>query len=348
MSELVEVLPQHRFDEARLATYLDRVLPGAGGPLRVQQFHGGQSNPTFLIERAGECCVLRKQPPGPLLPKAHQIDREFRIMTALAVTDVPVPGMLHLCADSTIIGTPFYLMEHVAGRISAEPQMPDLTPSERRLVWRDLVGTLARLHALDWQGLGLRDFGRPDGYAARQVKRWSAQYSAARTQEIPAMDRLGAWLADHTPREERAAIAHGDYRIGNVINDPAAPRIVAVLDWELSTIGHPVADLAYCLMPFRLPFGGAAAPGLAGLDLAANGIPSETELLAHYAHCAGLARIGDWSYFLALSIFRLASIVQGVHARSLQGYASSANARSMGARVPLLAEAGLAVIAEAR
>jgi aminoglycoside phosphotransferase (APT) family kinase protein len=347
MSELIEILPQHRIDEAALAAHLARTLPAPAGPIRIRQFQGGQSNPTFLIERGGGRLVLRKQPPGELLPKAHQIDREFRIMRALGQAGFRVPRMLHFCADEAIIGTPFLVMEHVEGRVISDPALPSLSPSERAAVWRDLIETLARLHAIDWQALGLGDYGRPEGYAARQVRTWSGQYTASRTSDIPAMDELASWLAANLPAEERTAVVHGDFRAGNVILAPEAPRIAAVLDWELSTIGHPTADLAYCLMPFRLHRDGRAAPGLLGLDLASEGIPAEKELIAHYAAAAGLDEVGDWRFFQALSIFRLAAIVQGVYARALKGNASSGSGLAMGARVPALAEAGLEVIREA-
>jgi aminoglycoside phosphotransferase (APT) family kinase protein len=342
--ELIEVPAQHRFDEAALARHLDRALPGPSGRLRIRQFQGGQSNPTFLVERGAERLVLRKQPPGQLLPNAHRIDREFRIMRALGPAGFPVPRMVHYCEDGSIVGTPFFLMEHVEGRILADPALPELPRGERRAAWKELVATLARLHALDWRGLGLEDYGRPDGYAARQVKTWTGQYAASKTSDIPEMDALGAWLAAHIPAEERPGIAHGDFRFGNMILACYRPRIIAVLDWELSTIGHATADLAYCLMPFRLNRDARAGPGVLGRDLSAEGLPGEAELIADYAAAAGLARLSHWAFFMALSIFRLAAIVQGVYARALQGNASSSSGLAMGARVPELARAGLAVI----
>jgi len=340
---LVEMLPQHRLDPVRLGGYLAPHLDGDWSRLSIRQYQGGQSNPTYLIEAGAARYVLRKQPPGPLLAKAHQIDREFRVMRALEATGVPVPRMLHYVADASIAGTPFYVMSHVDGRVTPDMRMSVLPLGERTAAAEALVTTLAKLHRLDWRQLGLEDFGRPDGYARRQVARWTTQYAASRTAELPAMDRLGAWLLSHLPAKERASIAHGDYRIGNVILAGDGPQITAVLDWELSTIGHPLADLAYCLLAYHLPQGGIGAPGLAGLDLETEGLPSERQLIETYCREAGIAPPEDLVFFLALGFFRLAAIVQGVYARALQGNAASASAREMGPRVAALAEAGLLV-----
>ncbi|MEZ5923805.1 MAG: phosphotransferase family protein [Hyphomicrobiaceae bacterium] len=348
MSALIEVLDQHRFDAAALVHYLADALEAFEPPARIRQYQGGHSNPTFLIEHAGGRLVLRKQPPGPLLAKAHQIDREFRVMSALAGSGFPVPRMLHHCTDPGIIGTPFYAMSHVDGVIASHPALPEVRMRDRSAVWQDAIRTLARLHQLDWRRLGLSGFGRPDGYAARQIKTWSTQYAASQTAHIPAMDALAAWLQANCPTDDPAAITHGDYRIGNLVLAPEAPHISAVLDWELSTIGHGTADLAYCLMPYRLGHDGRAAPGLVGLDLNAEGLPDEADLVALYAAERGLSEIRDWPFFQALAIFRLAAIVQGVYARALKGNASSLSARETGSRVPVLAEAGLTVIAAAR
>ena len=343
MAELVEMLPQHRLDVAAIGNYLARHLDGDWPRLSIRQYQGGQSNPTYLIGAGAARYVLRKQPPGPLLAKAHQIDREFRVMRALEATGVPVPRMLHYAADDSIAGTPFYVMSYVEGRVVPDMRMSVLPLGERIEAAEALMITLAKLHRLDWRQLGLGDFGRPDGYARRQVARWTTQYAASRTAELPAMDRLGAWLADHLPGDERAAIAHGDYRIGNVILAEDRPEILAILDWELSTIGHPLADLAYCLLPYHLPNGGIAGPGLQGIDLAAEALPSKQQLIETYCRGAGIAPPEDLAFFLALGFFRLAAIVQGVYARALQGNASNASAREMGPRVAALAEAGLIV-----
>lgn len=344
LTELVEMLPQHRLDPEALTRALALHLDGDWDRLSIRQYQGGQSNPTYLLTAGTARYVLRKQPPGTLLPKAHQIDREHRIMAALAGCGVPVPRMHHYESDASIIGTPFYVMEHVAGRSVADLRMQALPQAERSAMAASLVTTLAHLHGLDWRALGLSDFGRPDGYARRQAERWSKQYAASKTTDIPDMDRLSAWLLANAPDDERASIAHGDYRIGNVVVAADRPEVAAVLDWELSTIGHPLADLAYCLMPYHLPAGGIAGPGLGGLDLAAEGLPDEASLVTIYCQSTGIAPPRDLSYFLALAFFRLASIVQGVYARSLAGNASSASAREMGPRVAALAAAGLAVV----
>jgi aminoglycoside phosphotransferase (APT) family kinase protein len=344
VTELVEMLPQHRLDVTALGRYLGRHLDGDWGRLAIRQYQGGQSNPTYLLEAGSARYVLRKQPPGPLLPKAHQIDREFRIMTALQGTAVPVPRMLHYARDPTIVGTPFYVMEHVRGRTVDDLRMTALARGDRATAGEALMRTLAVLHGLDWGSLGLADFGPADGYARRQLERWGRQYASSRTSDIPAMNRLGDWLATSLPAEERATIVHGDYRIGNVILDCDRPHIAAVLDWELATIGHPLADLAYALLSYRLPFGGVAGPGLAGLDLEAEGLPREHHLIEAYSRAAGMAPPQDLAFFLALGFFRLAAIVQGVYARAIQGNASSDSAAEMGPRVAALADAGLAVV----
>lgn len=340
-----DVLPAHRFDEAALAAYLRDRLEGAADGLTVRQFQGGQSNPTFLLTvGGGHRYVLRKKPPGTLLPKAHQVEREYRIMDALRDTPVPVPRMRLLCEDPAIIGTAFYVMDYVDGRIIADPAAPGLTPEERRQSREAMIDTLAALHAVDWRALGLENFGRPANYVARQVDRWSRQYAASRTgTESPAMDRLMAWLPRHIPPHDETAIAHGDFRPGNLMLHPQRPEVVAVLDWELSTLGHPLADLAYFCLPYHLPAGIYGVRGLQGLDLEALGIPSEEDILATYCARTGRPSIPHWSFFLAFSLFRLAAILQGVAARAAQGNASSADAAEVGGRAGLLADVGRAI-----
>ncbi|MEX2629699.1 MAG: phosphotransferase [Tistlia sp.] len=336
------VLPAHRFDEAALARWLGGRLPGAAEGFALRQFQGGQSNPTFLLTcRGGQRYVLRKKPPGELLPKAHQVEREYRVMAALAPTPVPVPGMRLLCEDPGPIGTAFYVMDYVEGRIAADPAAPDLSPEQRRPSRLAMVETLARLHAVDWRAVGLAGFGRPEGYVERQVSRWSRQYEASRQGGgLPDMDRLAAWLSARVPAEQETAIAHGDYRVGNLVLHAEEPRIVAVLDWELATLGHPVADLAYFCMPYHLPAGVPGVRGLQGLDLAALGIPGEEEILAAYCEHSGRPALPHWRFFLAFSLFRLAAILQGVAARAALGNASNADAREVGSRAGLLAAAG--------
>ena len=340
------ILPAHRFDETSLAVYLRSRLPGVERGLEVQQFRGGQSNPTFLLTAgAGQRYVLRKKPPGKLLPKAHQVEREHRVMAALYGTAVPVPRMHLLCEETEVIGTPFYVMDFVPGRILADPAAPGLTPAERRQSRMAMVDVLASLHAVDWRDIGLADFGRSENYLARQVARWSQQYAASRTDaEIPAMDWLTAWLADNLPvAQQEVAVVHGDYRPGNLVLHTNRPDVVAVLDWELSTLGHPLADLAYFCLPYHLPAGLPGLRGLRGHDLEELGLPSEKEVLAVYAERSGRGTIGDWAFFLAFSLFRLAAILQGVAARAAQGNASSADAQEVGGRAGLLAEVGQSI-----
>ncbi len=252
--QLVPVLPQHRFDEARLATYLAGRVPG-GGTLRVRQFQGGQSNPTFVVETDAGRFVLRKKPPGPLLPSAHAVDREVRVLRALEGTAVPVPRVLVFCEDESVIGTPFYVMEHVPGRVFTDRALPGCEKAERAAIYGDMARVLAELHKVDWRAVGLEGFGKPQGYVARQVRRWTGQYLDSKVEECPAMDHLAAWLTAQPPPPEEDAIVHGDYRLGNLILHPTEPRVVAVLDWELATLGHPLADLAYNCLVYHLPSG---------------------------------------------------------------------------------------------
>jgi aminoglycoside phosphotransferase (APT) family kinase protein len=341
MAELIEVTPRHRFDEKKLWHYLQKrmaedfeVLPA------IQQFQGGQSNPTFLLTTPGAKYVLRKQPPGKLLPSAHAVDREFRVQSALKGTPVPVVPMRLYCEDAAVIGTPFYLMNYIPGRIFEKPELPDLNHMQRKAAYTAFAETLAAIHEVDFRALGLSDFGRTEGYAARQLKRWSEQYQAAKTGEIEAMDRLIAWLKASVPGQDEAAIAHGDYRIGNIMYEVDEPHIVAVLDWELSTLGHPLADLGYVCMYYRIPAKMSLLSGLGGLDLPALGIPTEEELVAAYCHRVGREAVPDLTFFIALSFFRYASIAQGVYARALQGNAANANANLAGEAAIALAQAG--------
>ncbi|HEY0833350.1 MAG TPA: phosphotransferase [Azospirillum sp.] len=335
---LIDVLPAHRFDEARLGAYLAGLVPGLGGPIAIRQFQGGQSNPTFRLDTAAGRFVLRKKPPGPLLPSAHQVEREYRVIAALHGSGVPVPRPILLCEDPNVIGTAFYVMEYVDGRVFERPDLPGLAPAERAAVYDAMNGTLAALHRVDWAAAGLDGFGRPENYLARQIDRWSRQYRASVVGEAdPVMEELIAWLGANTPTDGLTTIAHGDFRLGNLLFAHGRPRVAAVLDWELSTLGDPLGDLAYCCLPYHLPAGLAGVKGLVGADLAALGIPAEEAFVAAYCRRTGRDGIAGWTFYLTFALFRLAAIVQGVYARAVQGNASSANALEVGKRATLLA-----------
>lgn len=344
MTGTTEVRAAHRFDEAKLHRYLADRLDGIGEHLTVRQFAAGQSNPTFLIESGGRRYVLRKKPPGPLLPSAHMIEREYRILHALKGSTVPVPEVLLLCEDTAIIGTAFYVMAHVEGRVFQDPALPGLTPDERAAVYDSMNATLAALHAVDWRTVGLEGFGKPSGYIARQIALWTRQYESAKRDDIPAMDALIERLPGLIPPGDETTIAHGDFRMGNLILHPSEPRVVAVLDWELSTLGHPLSDLAYNCLAYHLEAGGPTVPGLAGLDLAGLGIPREVDYVARYAERRGRGPIERWPFYVAFALFRYASIVQGVYDRALKGNAASETAMAYGAAVPGLAATALGLL----
>jgi aminoglycoside phosphotransferase (APT) family kinase protein len=327
---LIAPLPQHQLDEPRLFEVLAGSLEGFSGPAELKQFQGGQSNPTYLITTVDRRFVLRKKPPGKLLPSAHQVEREFRVMRALAPTDVPVPVVRVLCEDESVLGAAFYVMDYVEGRILSDTTLADEPKDTRRPIYEDLARTLAALHRVDPQAVGLGDFGKPENYVGRQIDRWTRQYVAAKTEDIPQMDALMAWLPANAPKTDETTIVHGDFRLGNMIFAPDRSDIIAVLDWELATLGHPLSDLAYAALPFHLPQGGPL-PGLLGMDLEAEGLPSEAAFLETYAKAVGRPDIPDWTFFLALSLFRLAGIAQGVYARSLAGNAADASASRLGA-----------------
>lgn len=319
--------------------YLAGTIPGFAGPVEVRQFLGGQSNPSYLLATPSKLYVLRKKPPGKLLPSAHLIEREYGAMRALAGAGVPVPAVHHLCEDPSIIGTAFYVMDFVHGRIFRDPRLSEVPRPDRAALQLALATTLAHLHNLDYQSLGLGGFGKPQGYVARQIDRWSKQYRASETHEIPAMDRLIEWLPWHIPSGDASAITHGDFRIENVVIHTERPHIVAVLDWELWTIGHPLADLAHTCILYRLPATGPGLNGLANCDLIGLGIPGESEFLATYAAAANRP-ITDWRFYMAFALFRLAAIAQGIAARALQGNASSADAAAVGQQAGMLAALG--------
>ena len=330
----------HTIDTARLETWLVEHAAGVTPPIELRQFAAGQSNPTYLIKAANGQFVMRKKPPGDLLPSAHMIEREHRIMEALGPTGVPVPAMRVFCDDPEVIGTPFFIMNHVAGRVFQDPALPGMIPAERRATFRDIAHTLARLHSVDWMAAGLGDFGKHSGYVERQVRLWTRQYDAAKTDPIADMDALIEWLPSNQPEDDHTTIAHGDYRPGNLILHPSEPRVVAVLDWELSTLGHPLCDLAYNCLPYYMPEEAGALSGLGGHDLKALGIPEEDEFIADYCAASGRNRPANWNFFVAFSFFRLASISQGVYARAINGNASAPDAMDYGARARRLAQLG--------
>jgi aminoglycoside phosphotransferase (APT) family kinase protein len=333
-----EVEPRHRFDEGALEAWMRANVEGYSGPLEVRQFKGGQSNPTYQLVTPGRRYVLRRKPPGKLLPSAHAVDREFRVISALHPTGFPVARPFGLCADDAVIGTWFYVMEMVEGRIIWDGSMPDSDPAERRAVYASKIATLAKLHTTDVARVGLSDFGKPGNYFGRQVDRWTKQYVASVTRDIPAMDRLMEWLPRTLPTDDQTSIVHGDYRLDNMIVHPTEPRVIAVLDWELSTLGNPIADFSYLLMNWVTPPDGGRS-GLAGLDLATLGIPTLDEAVAQYCALTGREGLPDLEWYFAYNAFRLAAICQGIAGRVRDGTAASPQAVMMGERVPLLAAA---------
>jgi aminoglycoside phosphotransferase (APT) family kinase protein len=333
------VTPQQRFDLAALERFLAERIAGLRTPLTVRQFRGGQSNPTFLLSAAdGAQFVLRKQPAGPLLPSAHAVDREFRVIGALNAAGFPVAHPVCLGDDPGILGTLFYVMQYVEGRNFWDPTLPGLTLSERAALYAEMNRVLVALHALDFAAIGLQDFGRPGNYFARQIARWSRQYRASETEPIEAMEQLLEGLPKHIPASDETTLVHGDYRLDNLIFHPSEPRILAVVDWELSTLGHPLADFAYHAMVWRVP--GGENRGLGGVDVAALGIPSESQYLESYCRRTGRAGVAPdvWEFCMAYNLFRIACIRQGILRRVLDGTAASRHAREAGARARETAE----------
>jgi aminoglycoside phosphotransferase (APT) family kinase protein len=311
-------------DQAALAPYLEAEIPDFSGLLSIEKFKSGQSNPTYLLTTTSGRYVLRAKPPGQLLKSAHQVDREFRIMQALAGTAVPVPEMLHLSPEDSPIGRMFYVMSHVEGRIFWDPALPEIASNtERAAIYDAMNATLATLHDVDPAAVGLGDFGKPGSYFERQLGRWTSQYRASETGAVADMDRLIHWLEENIPADGGVvSLVHGDYRLDNMIFAPGRPEVLAVLDWELSTLGHPYADLAYQCMQWRLPHA-SGFRGLGGIDRKALGLPSEEDYVAAYCRRRGIGGIADWTFFLAFSFFRLAAICQGVYKRALNGNASN-------------------------
>jgi aminoglycoside phosphotransferase (APT) family kinase protein len=342
-SGVKDVPPQLAFDQERLTRYLAERAPGFVGPLTVRQFKGGQSNPTYFLETPARNYVLRRKPPGKLLASAHAVDREFRVMSALHAQGFPAPEPIALCEDESVIGTAFYVMSHVEGRIIWSPSIPGAAPAERAAIFDAMNATLAQLHSYDPAAIGLGDYGRAEGYVARQIARWSKQYVASRTQDIPEMDRLMAWLPDHAPETMKPAVVHGDYRLDNMILAGDAPRVLAVLDWELSTVGDAIADFTYHAMTWVMPRveSGMSLPTLDGLDFAALGIPALDAYCDAYARRAGLAEIPHRDFYFAYNLFRLGAILQGILGRVRDGTATNANAAVMANAVRPLAATAL-------
>lgn len=346
MTEFRTTPSPHAFAPERLERWISERLGTAVGPLEARQFAGGQSNPTFLVASPEHRYVLRRKPGGVLLPSAHAIEREFRVLAGLAATGVPVPRVYALCEDPSIIGSAFYLMDYVPGRVFQDSALPEVRADARAAHYEEMVRVLAALHGVDPGAVGLADFGRPERFIERQITRWTQQYRVAETERNEAMERLIEWLPQHVPPEQPARLVHGDFRFDNVIFDEREPRVRAVLDWELSTLGDPLADLAYFCVRHRLPSGEWG--GLAGLDLAALRIPSEAHCVAAYGRERGTAPPSpeDWTFYLVFGMFRLTSILQGVLARELRGNASSASALAAGQRARPLAELAWGLVEE--
>ncbi|HEY0028575.1 MAG TPA: phosphotransferase family protein [Allosphingosinicella sp.] len=337
-SGTIEVRNAHRFDPAALEQWMQREVDGYFGPLRIEQFRGGQSNPTYKLVTPSRCYVLRRKPPGKLLPGAHAVDREYRVISALAAQGFPVARAYGLCLDEAVIGTAFYVMEMVEGRIFWEAELPQVSTAERPLYFDAMNAVMAQLHTIDPQAAGLGDYGKPGNYFERQIGRWSRQYLAdVEAGPVPAMDRLVEWLpANIPPGEDEARVIHGDFRCDNMIFHATEPKVLAVLDWELSTLGHPLADFSYHLMMYRMPAG--ITTGLAGLDLEAHNIPSEDEYVAAYCRRTGRDGIPHLDFYIAFNLFRLSAIVHGIKGRLARGTAASAHADKMAASLDGLAE----------
>ena len=342
MQSAVELL-----DAKVLAPYLEADIDGFRGPVVVDKFPDGQSNPTFKITAASGTYVLRRQPPGKLLKSAHAVDREYRVLAALAGTDVPVARVYHLCEDRAVIGSMFYIMEFCDGRIFWDAALPELARPDRGPVYDEMNRVLVALHQVDIEKAGLSEFGKPGNYFQRQFDRWSGQYHAAEMHRIEAMESLIGWLAENLPDDDgRVSLVHGDYRLDNIVFDSAEPKIIALLDWELSTLGHPFADVGYLCMQLRMPDRAGSISGLRGKNLHELGIPDEQEYVASYCRRAGIDGIANFSFYVAFSFFRLAAIIQGVAKRAVDGNASNKNAAELGKFVEPMAEMALEAIGQ--
>ncbi len=331
---------RHKFDTAKLEAYMHAHVEGFEGPLEVHQFKGGQSNPTYQLITPKKKYVLRRKPPGKLLPSAHAVDREYRIISALYSVDYPVARPYCLCEDDDVIGTMFYIMEMVEGRILWDPRLPEVPREGRRAIFEAKIETLARLHKIDYAALGLEDFGKPGNYFARQISRWSKQYVASETQTIDSMNKLMDWLPANIPGVDETSIVHGDYRLDNMVLHASEPRVLAVLDWELSTLGHPLGDFTYHLMQWFMPAEGASTTSLIDSDFDALNIPTAAEYTALYCQHTGRDSIENMDFYIAYNMFRLAGILQGIVGRVRDGTASNAHAAAMEDRVKPLSDVG--------
>jgi aminoglycoside phosphotransferase (APT) family kinase protein len=336
-----DVIEAHRFDMKKLEAYLAERIEGFRTPLEVRQFKGGQSNPTYQLITPNRKYVLRRKPPGKLLPSAHAVDREFKVISALYPIGFPVAKPYLLCEDESVIGTMFYVMDCVEGRIYWGPLLPDQSPKQRSEIYDAMNETLARLHQIDYEKAGLSDFGKPGNYIARQISRWTKQYQLSETETVVEMNRLIEWLPAHLPPGERSSIVHGDFRLDNMILHPTEPKVLAVLDWELSTIGDPLADFTYHLMQWQMPQGGGSAgtQTLLGQDLKALGIPEMNEYVAMYCRRTGRDQTPNMDYYAAYNFFRLAGILQGIIGRVRDGTAANTNASANPETVKALAGA---------
>lgn len=337
-----EVAPDRRFDIAKLQAFMEEHVEGFSGTLEAREFKGGQSNPTYALTAGGKRYVMRRKPPGVLAKSAHAVDREFRVMSALGNTDVPVPKTYALCTDESVIGTWFYIMDHVEGRIIWGNEMPDSNPEERAAVYDSMIKTMAKLHAVDHLSVGLETYGKPTDYVARTLNRFIGQYQEPETLKIPEMDALAEWLPANIPADVPPSIVHGDFKLANLVLHPTEPEVIAILDWELSTIGNPYADLACHCLPYH--YGPDIEGGMRDIDRAAMGIPDEDAHVAAYCRHAGLSEMPDWSYYMAFMLFRHAAISLGILRRSEEGTAASEHARKMGLRAYPMSAAAMAIV----
>jgi acyl-CoA dehydrogenase len=326
------------FDENVLATWLKEKGLLDKASLAVKPLTGGQSNPTYLLTSGQQRYVLRKKPPGPLLPSAHAVDREYRVMQALQNSAVPVPKLFAFSEELEIVGTPFYIMEYLDGRVIVDQSLPTFSKEDRSLVYQDMNRVIAALHSVDYATVGLETFGKPGNYFGRQIARWSRQYREANTEDIPALHALIEWLPANIPVGEQTSIVHGDYRLDNLVLHPTEPRAIGLLDWELATLGHPLADFAYHCMSWHIP--ASLWRGIGGLDLAALGIPDEAQYLKQYSQTTGLDGAEHWDFYIAYNLFRMAAILQGIARRAADGTAASSDALETGNKARPLAEIG--------